>query len=120
MEKDNFLELTIAKKHKTESTVSLISRILDLGVKSLGTGNECDQVKGILLNILPTIDEKNDSIREIELKKKNLKEKESLDECVFCLSAKKNIVFIPCGHLCVCEGCSVDIHQCPKKQKVFS
>ena len=26
--------------------------------------------------------------------------------CLICMTEKKNMVFIPCGHLCICEGCS--------------
>jgi hypothetical protein len=87
-----------------------------------------DQFRSYLVDFRPLLDKKKDSVREIELKKnkKNSKDTESLDDCIFCMSAKKNIVFIPCGHLCVCEGCSVNIKQCPmcrnkctEKQKVF-
>ena len=26
--------------------------------------------------------------------------------CLICMTEKKNMAFIPCGHLCICEGCS--------------
>lgn len=29
--------------------------------------------------------------------------------CVVCLEAEKNHLFIPCGHMCVCEKCSCDV-----------
>lgn len=34
-------------------------------------------------------------------------------ECVICLANKKNILFLPCRHLCTCQDCSTDIKQCP-------
>ena len=29
--------------------------------------------------------------------------------CVVCLVARKDHVFIPCGHMCACEGCATEI-----------
>jgi hypothetical protein len=29
--------------------------------------------------------------------------------CVVCLVERKDHVFIPCGHLCACEGCATEI-----------
>eukprot|EP00928_Gymnodinium_smaydae_P038285 TRINITY_DN26436_c0_g1_i1.p1 TRINITY_DN26436_c0_g1~~TRINITY_DN26436_c0_g1_i1.p1 ORF type:complete len:567 (-),score=57.48 TRINITY_DN26436_c0_g1_i1:30-1730(-) len=29
--------------------------------------------------------------------------------CVVCMSASKTHVFVPCGHLCVCESCGVEV-----------
>mmetsp|Transcript_14537 Transcript_14537/g.27928 ORF Transcript_14537/g.27928 Transcript_14537/m.27928 type:complete len:242 (-) Transcript_14537:398-1123(-) len=30
----------------------------------------------------------------------------TVNECVCCLSSKKNIVLLPCRHLCMCEACA--------------
>eukprot|EP00802_Teleaulax_amphioxeia_P009151 Tamp_09167.p1 GENE.Tamp_09167~~Tamp_09167.p1 ORF type:complete len:361 (-),score=39.94 Tamp_09167:308-1390(-) len=35
------------------------------------------------------------------------------DECVVCLVKRKNRLLRPCGHVCVCEGCSTQITACP-------
>ena len=44
---------------------------------------------------------------KIEDKEKKIKEKEDeLDKkCSVCLTNKSNIIFIPCGHLCMCNDC---------------
>ena len=37
------------------------------------------------------------------------------EECVVCLSSKRTHAFVPCGHMCVCDGCAVLIknRSCP-------
>lgn len=35
------------------------------------------------------------------------------EECVICLSDKKNVTLLPCRHLCVCNSCLVHIDKCP-------
>lgn len=34
-------------------------------------------------------------------------------ECVVCLERKSCIILLPCGHLCCCNDCSLDLRQCP-------
>lgn len=48
---------------------------------------------------------------EIKDKEKNIKEKEDrIDEldkkCSVCFTNKSNIIFVPCGHLCMCNDCN--------------
>merc|ERR1719335_2070345 len=33
--------------------------------------------------------------------------------CVGCLDENKNVVFVPCHHLCCCEGCGTALQKCP-------
>lgn len=33
--------------------------------------------------------------------------------CCICLDQPKSIVLLPCGHICVCEGCGKSVQQCP-------
>jgi len=33
------------------------------------------------------------------------KEKKEETECVICFENERNMVFVPCGHLCACETC---------------
>ena len=34
-------------------------------------------------------------------------------ECVVCMDKPLEMVFVPCGHICVCEECSAQITRCP-------
>ena len=36
-------------------------------------------------------------------------EAELQKECVVCMDARRTHLFLPCGHLCVCEKCSIMI-----------
>ena len=44
-------------------------------------------------------------------------------ECVVCLDASRTIVFVPCGHMCICEKCSEShvFENCPvcRKESFF-
>lgn len=33
--------------------------------------------------------------------------------CVICLEEEYNAVFVPCGHMCCCLGCSLQLNSCP-------
>lgn len=37
---------------------------------------------------------------------------ETATECVICLDEQTAIVFSPCGHLCACANCAVQINEC--------
>jgi len=54
--------------------------------------------------------------KKIKEKEKILKEKEEeieeLDKkCSICFTNKSNIIFIPCGHLCMCNNCNKKYNQ---------
>ncbi|VDO04661.1 unnamed protein product [Rodentolepis nana] len=34
-------------------------------------------------------------------------------ECCICQDAQCTIIFLPCGHVCCCDMCSVKVNQCP-------
>ncbi|XP_058120111.1 E3 ubiquitin-protein ligase LRSAM1-like isoform X2 [Anopheles coustani] len=34
-------------------------------------------------------------------------------ECVICMEQTVQVIFLPCGHMCCCSGCHVEIHDCP-------
>ena len=44
---------------------------------------------------------------------KNLTEEPDELLCVACMEQRKAIVFLPCGHLCMCSGCSAATVVCP-------
>ena len=54
-----------------------------------------------------------------EKKPKTLKDEDENDEmkCVICLENNKCYIFMPCKHVCCCEGCSKNIKQCPMCRK---
>lgn len=33
--------------------------------------------------------------------------------CEVCLDDNKCMVFVPCGHICCCEGCAAGVNSCP-------
>ena len=35
------------------------------------------------------------------------------NKCVVCLTHDPDVVLLPCGHLCLCEGCAGAIDRCP-------
>ncbi|KAK3415729.1 E3 ubiquitin-protein ligase SP1 [Eucalyptus grandis] len=35
------------------------------------------------------------------------------DLCVICLEQEYNSVFVPCGHMCCCTTCSLQLTNCP-------
>jgi hypothetical protein len=50
--------------------------------------------------------------REEARVKEVLAEKED-DCCVICMDSPRQVAIIPCGHLCLCEACSVAEAPCP-------
>ncbi|XP_058460230.1 E3 ubiquitin-protein ligase LRSAM1-like [Malaya genurostris] len=34
-------------------------------------------------------------------------------ECVVCLEETVQVIFLPCGHMCCCAACQIDIRDCP-------
>lgn len=35
------------------------------------------------------------------------------NECVVCMEKQYEVVFVPCGHVCTCMGCAMQLLQCP-------
>ncbi|XP_028407625.1 E3 ubiquitin-protein ligase LRSAM1-like [Dendronephthya gigantea] len=33
--------------------------------------------------------------------------------CVICMEAKRDVIFLVCGHVCCCSGCSTGLKECP-------
>jgi len=52
----------------------------------------------------------------VRLKSEISRAKRALEDekmCVVCQDAEKVIAFVPCGHKCACERCSVGLRACP-------
>ncbi len=58
---------------------------------------------------------------EIKLEEMKIYE---VEECIICFAEPSNMVFIPCAHCAVCEGCHSEIHKrdnkCPLCRKNIS
>lgn len=39
-------------------------------------------------------------------------EQANLDECLVCSDQKRDILFVPCGHITVCHTCSQRVKKC--------
>ena len=48
---------------------------------------------------------------EVRMKLAKLTQDKEEDCCVICMSTKKTHEFIPCGHMCLCEGCAALIER---------
>lgn len=50
--------------------------------------------------------ERRQRVRDYELREDQL--------CVVCRERPREIIILPCGHVCLCEDCSIDINErCP-------
>jgi hypothetical protein len=38
---------------------------------------------------------------------------ESATSCVVCIEKPRNTILLPCAHVCLCQGCSVRVKDCP-------
>lgn len=43
----------------------------------------------------------------------DISDKEPNRHCVICFEGKPSHAFIPCGHLCICTGCTTEYNACP-------
>ena len=71
-------------------------------------------------NIIILTDEDIAEELALDLSKIKIYTDEEEDNCVICMEAKKDTVFIPCGHFYACNGCSLKITKCPICRTVIS
>jgi hypothetical protein len=55
------------------------------------------------------LEELQKKCHELEKHKNNAANEKITDECVVCMDKKRSYLFVPCGHLSLCEGCSKTI-----------
>jgi len=55
--------------------------------------------------VIPSPEEEIPSAPPVELTEDN--------ECTICMDAVRNVVFLPCGHVCSCSKCAAKLAQCP-------
>jgi len=41
------------------------------------------------------------------------RKREEERNCVVCMEMEKKVLLLPCKHVCLCEGCSVNVDVCP-------
>ncbi|KAJ1425161.1 hypothetical protein B484DRAFT_315253, partial [Ochromonadaceae sp. CCMP2298] len=41
------------------------------------------------------------------------------EDCVVCLTERREVLLLPCRHLCVCDSCLVYIDKCPVCRSTF-
>ena len=82
--------------------------------QELFTDKRCIQIN----RLFPT-QYSSESIVEQKIKREILENK-YFDECMICRNNRKESIFFPCGHRCVCYNCAVLFfsvyHKCPKCQ----
>jgi ATP-dependent DNA helicase PIF1 len=59
------------------------------------------------------IDNKVENVVSEELQEETPIEEGQVKECVVCMQAQRNILFLPCKHLCVCNICDKMCDNCP-------
>eukprot|EP00933_Yihiella_yeosuensis_P002693 TRINITY_DN104668_c0_g1_i1.p1 TRINITY_DN104668_c0_g1~~TRINITY_DN104668_c0_g1_i1.p1 ORF type:complete len:178 (+),score=38.60 TRINITY_DN104668_c0_g1_i1:61-534(+) len=79
-----------------------------------------EELDNLLEVALPNISrlQKESRVRA-KIARTQLKEELEQQLCAVCRDAKKAVVFLPCQHLCVCEGCRVRLrpYRCPMCQE---
>jgi hypothetical protein len=63
-------------------------------------------------------DDRKDFERQTRKKRRESEEDIDSDEddktqCVICMYESREVLFVPCGHVCSCTKCAEDIETCP-------
>jgi hypothetical protein len=79
---------------------------IDLTMACLVLQKQIDHIKGSQDNILiPSANQQSGTSSEPI--------KQSLGECLICLTEEKQLACMPCGHLCACVPCGYALRSCP-------
>ena len=72
-----------------------------------------DEAEQLNVNQAPQMRDPEIPIKQVESKEEDkLEDKEDLTLCCICLDGKKNVLFLPCKHICTCANCS-NVNNCP-------
>jgi len=102
LEKNFFLERQ--EKEKLQHSHNRLSgqSIISLSLKEL------EQLEDTIKSTLKKIEhQKQDVISRLLAQIKEQK------TCILCIDKDKEIVFVPCGHLCTCSVCAQSLIKCP-------
>lgn len=116
------LDLPVVERLRSQYQLAIIKRCIedqfkiknddfvsdtDLTMACLILQKQIDHIKGSQDKlIIPSKTQQND--KSIETKKK-----QSLGECLICLTEEKQLACMPCGHLCACVPCGYALKTCP-------
>jgi hypothetical protein len=79
---------------------------IDLTMACLILQKQIDIIKGCQDKIIvPSTNQQTETTSEST--------KQSLGECLICLTEEKQLACIPCGHLCACVPCGYSLRSCP-------
>jgi len=96
---DTFKQETESKLQQLESLKKSFGQLTGDRLEGLGV-KDLDKIEQDLLQALQKV------------KVARSTQEERLKECKICNDAESKIVFVPCGHLCTCEKCSLMLDVC--------
>jgi len=115
LKNDEIRSLQNQLKRKSQDMVAFESVLVDLITENESLKAQIDEgnkkeflLKKIEQNPLTEILEMNIEVQKI-IQKKSFK----CNDCVICLDQPKEIMLIPCNHMCVCSKCSQKVTICP-------
>ena len=92
----------------------ILNQIRDLAMACLILQKQIDIIKGCKDKIIiPSENQQSENASKSS--------KQSLGECLICLTEEKQLACMPCGHLCACVPCGYALRSCPVcRQKIQS
>jgi len=119
-EKETLPNHSESQTRNTRKKTEILEQILDTHVQLLENKHKPTTIVNTRppTNTLPISNPSTTVLDEeiIRLKLEILFAKRSFEEeklCVVCQDAEKVMAFVPCGHKCACEICSIGLSACP-------
>uniref|UniRef100_A0A7S2CWL4 RING-type domain-containing protein n=1 Tax=Haptolina brevifila TaxID=156173 RepID=A0A7S2CWL4_9EUKA len=67
-----------------------------------------DALEADMLNGLRAILQRKEELRELKRQ-----QEEARTQCIVCMSATRQTLFVPCGHITCCTSCGARVQSCP-------
>jgi hypothetical protein len=123
------LDLPVVERLRAQYSLAVIKRCIEdqLKIKNDDFKSDTDLAMACLV-LQKQIDIIKGSIDKIIIPSQNQSSKnasklskQSLGECLICLTEEKQLACMPCGHLCACVPCGYALRTCPVcRQKIQS